>query len=214
MTKEKDLLELSKAINTNKSSGTFTNANGEVFTIRGLSPLLPQKITTAIEEEWKAAGKSLPICPTYEVTSLGGEKETFAHNEKTLVVKDNPEQTKANQKMWADYCKALAEFEGEYTERIMKRVFLAVDAKPTQAWRDEMKFLGVPTPPVDTVEERYAYVETQVVQSAVDITRLMTDVLYLAGVINEASKLDAEATFQRSLEKALAEVSLGKDKSK
>lgn len=214
MPKEKDLLELSKAINTNKSSGTFTNANGEVFPIRGLSPLLPQKINSAIEEEWKVKGKPLPVCPTYEVVTIGGEKEIFLHNEKTLDVKGNPEQTAINKKAWVDYRNGLVEFEGEYSERIMKRVFLAVDVKPTEEWRNEMTFLGISLPIKDSIQEKYMYVETQVVQSATDITRLMTEVMYLAGVINEASKTDAEATFQRMLEVALAENTFSKNASK
>jgi hypothetical protein len=206
MAKEKVVVE-------GKGLGSFTNSNGDVFTIRGLSPMLPDKITGAIKAEWNAAGKALPVCPTYEVVTISGEKETHFHNETTLVVDGDSELTARNQKEWSDYVRLSNEFEGENSARIMKKVFLSVDTTPTDEWRDEMQFLGIELPLRNTAAEKYLFVETKVVQSASDIAKLMTSVLCLAGVISEASKNEAEATFQRALEDALALASSAETKA-
>jgi hypothetical protein len=188
-----------------KNFGSFTNAAGKTFAISGLSPLTPQHIMESVRQKWIKDGKIIPICPTYEVVTASGEVEIHEHDATTLIVEGDAEKTKINQEKWQEYSRLSAELDGEYNIRLMRVVFLAVEAVPTDDWRNEMDFVGVDLPPKGSAQEKYLYIETEVVKSAQDIAKLMTGVFRLAGIINEAAVADAEAAFQRMLEGAFVE---------
>lgn len=188
-----------------RNFGSFTNAAGEHFTIKGLSPLLPQKIMEAVRGEFVRDGKALPVHPTYIVKTASEEEETHEHDETTLVIPGDAEQTRINQDTWAGYVRATAELESEYNVRLMRAVLMAVEASPTQAWREEMDFLGIPRPAENSSAEKYAYIETSVIQSVEDLTHMMTGVFRLAGVISEAAVAEVEATFRSDMETAFAQ---------
>jgi hypothetical protein len=191
---------MNKTTDGSQNFGEFINAAGEHFRIRGLSPLLPEKIRAAVVKQFPQ-----PPCPTYDVTTAAGDTETHLHDETTLIVDGDAEQTKQNQAAWKVYATRKAVVDGEYNARLMRAVFNAVMADPTQDWRDEMGAVGIEIP-ADKAAEKYLFVETRVVQSAKDIATLMMCVFRLAGVISEEKAAEAEATFQRSLEAAFASV--------
>lgn len=191
--------------------GTFTNAIGEQYTIHGLSPVTPQRIMESVRAEFLRAGKPVLAVPTYKVQTATGEEEIHEHDATTLVVPDNPAQTQINQDAWQEYVKSTAALDAEYNVRLMRVVFLAVTAKPTQEWRDEMAFTGVDLPAENSPAERYLYVETRVIQSAKDVASLMTGVFRLAGVISEAAVAEVDATFQRAMEEAVVEAGVKAD---
>lgn len=190
----------------NHSIGIFINANGEQFPVHGLSPLTVEKVREDVEASWKKQGKELPTPPTYTVpASEAHEAETLPHNPTTLEVPGDPEQTKINQAQWREFSLKQAEFDGECSQRLMKKVLLCVQVKPDAAWRDEMEFSGSELPPAGSAAERYSYVENRVIQSTDDLARLMAQVLGLGGFIKKEAVQDAEATFQRMLQQATAE---------
>jgi len=188
-----------------RNYSVFVNSANESYTLHGLSPLLPEKIQGAIKAEFERAGKTLPVVPTYEVETASGEKELHQHDATTLIVPGKEAETAENQRVWAEYVQAQAEVTEEYNNRIMKAVFMAVEAKPTQTWREEMKFLGIETPPENSQAEKYAFIETHVIQSPEDLSKLMTSVFRMAGIISEAAVAEADATFQRAVEAAYTE---------
>jgi hypothetical protein len=183
----------------------FVNSAKETYIIHGLSPMLPDKLLGAVKAEYERVKGKIPSAPTYEVTTASGEKETHLHDGTTLVVPGDEEQTKENIRVWAEYNKAITSVNEEYNNRIMKAVFMSVEAKPTQSWRDEMKFLGIPTPPENSPAEKYSYIETHVIQSPEDLAKLTTSVFRMAGIISEAAIAEVDATFQRDVEKAFAQ---------
>jgi len=183
----------------------FVNSAKETYIIHGLSPMLPDKLLGAVKAEYEKVKGKIPPAPTYEVTTASGEKETHLHDATTLIVPDDEQQTAENQRVWAEYNKAITSVNEEYNNRIMKAVFMAVEAKPTQAWRDEMKFLGIPTPPENSPAEKYSYIETHVIQSPEDLAKLTTSVFRMAGIISEAAIAEVDATFQRDMEKAFTQ---------
>lgn len=194
-----------KGTDANKNYGSFTNSAGETFVIHGLSPLLPQKMMDAVKAEWLRDGKQLPIVPTYVVTLAGGDTEVHEHDASTLVVEGDEKLTKINQDNWREYSRLSTSLEAEYNTRLMKAVLLAVQVTPTQEWRDEMDFMGVGRPTEKSPAEKYAFVETKVIQSALDLSKLMSAVFRLAGIISEEAIAEVDATFQRSMEEAFAE---------
>jgi hypothetical protein len=191
---------------------TFTNSAGQTFKIHGLSPMLPEQITNAIQEEWKKKGKVLPSIPTYEITTVAGEKEVHAHDE-VSIHEGLPETVKLQQAQWSEYSRNKAEFEGEYSTRLMKKVFLSVVTQPTDEWRAEMEFLGISLPDKGSPAERYKFVETEVIQSMEDIAMLQVSVLRLAGIISQEGVDAAKASFRSFMEKAVIEASPDKSKS-
>jgi hypothetical protein len=190
---------------TVQNIGTFKNSAGEIYTIRGLSPVLPQKIMDSVKKEFEAKGKPLPVVPTYTAIILKGtpeeSEEIREHTEKSIL-EGTSEEVKANKIAWAAYQAASEAINNEYNARIMRAVFMAVEAKPTQEWRDEMKFIGADTPKEGTPEERYNFIETHVIQAPADLAKLMTSVFRLAGIISEAAVAEVDATFQRFVEDA------------
>jgi len=190
-----------KSTDGTKNFGTFVNAAGETYQIRGLSPLLPEKICKAVLDEFIAGGGSILEIPTYTVKTVSGEEEIHQHDETTLVVEGDLDATKKNQADWQEYKRTTAQIDGEYSAKLMRAVFNGVQCTPSDEWRSEMRLLGIVVP-ADPAAEKYLYVETRVVQSPIDISRLMTSVFRLAGIINEEAVAEAEATFQRALEEA------------
>jgi hypothetical protein len=188
---------------------TFTNSAGQKFMIHGLSPMLPNQITETLQAEWKESGRTLPVPPTYEVTTVSGEKEVHQHDEKSILT-GTPEQVAEQQAQYGEYSRNNAEFQGEYSVRLMRKVFLAVVTPPTDDWRAEMEFVGVRLPPKGSPQERYKFVELEVIQSLDDIGALQVAVFRLAGIIDQKGEEAAKASFRSNIEAAIAQSTLPK----
>jgi hypothetical protein len=186
-------------------TGSFTNSAGETYPVQGRSPLLYEKLGRAIEADFIAKGKPILPHPTYEITTVTGDIETHEHDATTLVKEGDPEQTEKNKAQWQEYVLQQNEMQAEYSTRSMKMVLLAVQAKPTPEWREEMAVLGIPTPPPNSVEERYSFIETHVIQSPEDLSKLMALVFRLSGLISEEAVAEAESTFQGIVERAFTQ---------
>lgn len=195
-----DMYVKSEPTDPTKVFATFTNSAGQMYKIHGLSPMLPEQIENGLKEEWKVAGKVLPVVPTYEVVTASGEKEIHAHDEKSIASATSIEQV-----AWKIYQEANAEFEGEKSARLMRKVFMCVVVDPSDEWRAEMEYVGVKLPPKGSPQERYKYVELEVIQSAEDIAALPVAVLRLAGIINQAGEEAAKASFRSLLGQALSQ---------
>jgi hypothetical protein len=191
---------------------TFTNSAGQKFMIHGLSPMLPEQITNAIQEEWKASGKSLPAIPTYEVITATGEKEIHAHDA-VSIHEGPPETVKLQEAQWSEYSRKTAEFQGDYSTRLMKKVFLSVATEPTDKWREEMEFLGIPLPKKGSPAERYKFVENEVIQSLEDVAMLQVAVLRLAGIISPEGVEAAKASFRSFIREATTQATPTENKS-
>jgi hypothetical protein len=98
---------MNKTTDGSQNFGEFVNAAGEHFRIRGLSPLLPEKILAAVVKQFP----QLP-CPTYDVTTAADDTETHLHDETTLIVEGDAEQTKQNQAAWVAYATRKAVTDG------------------------------------------------------------------------------------------------------
>ena len=183
---------------------TFTNSAGQVFMIHGLSPMLPDKIRETLLDEWEKTGKTLPVLPTYEITTVSGEKEVHVHDEKSIL-EGTPEQVKAQQEQYGEYSRNKTEFDGEYSTRLMRKVFLAVVTPPTDEWRAEMEFVGVALPAKGSPQERYKFVELEVIQSLDDIADLQLAVLRLAGIIDQKGEAAAKASFRSNIQEAVTQ---------
>lgn len=189
------------------ATGKFVNTSGESFAIKGISPLILEKIRAAVQEEWKAAGKEIgpaPEPPTYEVTDAAGDQHQVKHDAKSAEEND---ETKA---AWAAYQGKLADWqllvdlqESEINKRILRAITLCVivDKSAYAQWIEEQEFIGVPVP--ETPAARLsAYVETHVISSTDDVFKLMTAVMKVSGMADDQVAEAAERSFRAAMEQA------------
>jgi len=176
-------------------SGIFVNSAGLSFHIQGISPFALETIPKQLEEEWTAAGKKLPKRPTYITKTVGGNEEVHEHDEKSL-------ETKEEKKAWAEYLVDQAAFDHELQERMLTNILLDGVAAPEidPKWVERQKFMGrrVPT---NEFELEIFWKKTQVIRSTEDAQGLMTSVLALTGVSEEAIRV-AEDSFRSTVEKS------------
>lgn len=191
---------------------TFTNSAGQTFSIHGLSPVIPHRIMDSVKSDFIKRDGELPSIPTYEVVTVSGEKEIHEHDEKSLMVEGDPEQTKINQDAWKKYQDLSNEMISDYNSRIMKSVLMTVQAIPTKAWRDEMKFIGIELPAEGSQDEKYLFIETNVIRNHVDLSSLTLLAFQSAGIIKEEMTAEVEATFRDFMEGAFIEAARNTDK--
>lgn len=191
----------------NHEVGVFTNSSGQTYTVRGLSPMLPERIALAAEKAWLKEHAKLPECPTYQIETLGGQGEPVTQplSEKLLVVEGDLVETQKRQDQWREYSLNKAKLDADKSMRMMRAVFMAVDVSRERLdkWRKSMEFIGADLPDVGTPEEAYQYVETEVVQTPADLAGLMVAVFRAAGIINKETAETAEATFRTFVESAV-----------
>ena len=178
---------------------SFTNSEGETFSLSSLNPLEEQLVRTQLEREWKEAGKKLPQIPTYEAVNAAGEKFVIA-------LKDEKEaDTDALKAAWAEYKALQAELENEYSERFMVSCFACVEANPDDfpAWKMRMKMRRLDIPE-DAADKQILFGKTWVIRSTDDITGLIIACTRtMANISDEAAKA-AEDMFRRQVEGSVA----------
>jgi hypothetical protein len=195
-------------------TGTFTNSAGEVYTVYGLSPLLPNKIMASIKNEFTRGGKSLPVCPTYIIPATDAHSEEIHEHDEKSILEGTPEEVETNKTAWKEYQESTIKINREYNSRIMKAVLLTVQAQPTQDWRDRMKFIGAELPLEGSPQEIYLFVETNVIKCPVDLSGLTLIAFQSAGIIKEEMTTEVEATFRDFMERAFIEAGRLEDTGK
>lgn len=137
----------------------------------------------------------LPEPPTYEVKTAMGAVERHAHDETTL-------DTDADRTAWAEYQKQTAAAQAAHNLALTRLVLLrgiAVDIPADDAWAKEQQWLGI-TVPVEPIERKLHYIETEVISGIADIEAIMVGVMRASGV-PEDLLAQMEASFRRSLGK-------------
>lgn len=175
-----------------KQKQTFTNSRGATVKIQPVNPWLMAELERTNAQ---AYGKPAPLPPTYEVTLLGGAKETHAHDETTL-------QTDDDRAAWQAYSVEKAAWDGFVGERMARMILsegVIIDTIPA-AWEKRLKFLGIPVP-ADDDEKKLLYAKSEIVPTSGDMVALMSAIMALSGVSAEALTT-AEATFRSAVEEA------------
>ena len=148
---------------------------------------IPQMLIDRVQRTHK-----LPDPPTYEVKSVTGVTETHYHDETTL-------ETDDDRAAWAAYIAARDAELVEANRAFMRLVFLrGVEcAMPgDDTWEREQALMGIDVP-IDAIEKRLHYLETEVVATVQDADVIVRGVLEASGVPQEALA-QAEDTFRHS----------------
>ena len=173
-----------------KTTNEFISSTGAIINVTGVSPLLLQKIQASFEKKTPK-----PVIPTYEAESAGGDIEVLPHNETTVSTEEEKEQ-------WEKYKKEKEQWDRELNEKVLRALILkgvVMDVDDSAEWVQEQEFLGIDIPD-DKNERKIHYFETEVVGSASDVFALVTEIMKLSGLDEEAIA-DAESLFRSELQR-------------
>lgn len=175
----------------------YTTTVGKTIRLKGLPSMLIEKIQGSVK---------MPDPPTYAATTAGGDVENHFHNETTLDVEGDPEQTAKNHKAWEEYIAERDRINAELSERMMKLMLIKgteVEMPNDDEWIEEQVFVGadISKIPEDRLGRKYYYIVTEVIGSPDDLNNIMNTIMKISGVGEEAV-LAAEASFRRAVEEA------------
>lgn len=148
------------------------SSKGVPYILHGLPPLEVPDIYESV---------NMPTKPTYTVELAGGGTQTFDHDETTLV----SDEDKAT---WQEYLDQVEIADSLLTERMLNAILIEgieVEPQNIERWKKRRKMIGLPIPE-DEDELLLAYKKSEVACSKEDITDIMTSVMRLTGVSEEA----------------------------
>lgn len=151
-------------------------------------------IATLLDKLQAAHSQNAPKPPTYQQDSANG-KVTFDHDATTI-------ETDEEKAAWAEYVKAREEHQAKYNLALTRLVLmrgLIVEMPQDNAWEQQQKFLGIPVP-VDALERRMHWLETEVIGGVADMEKIMLGVMGASGVPEELLSQMAES-FRHPLER-------------
>jgi len=159
----------------------FINSAGKKFILQGLPPLLLPQISSGVE---------MPKKPTYTVTTVSGDTEVHEHDEKSA--QESPESMAA----WSEYIRAQSEAEQEISNRMLNCILIEGIAIPDDTdlsrWEKRRMLMGLPIPE-DFEEKILEYKRSEVIRSTDDIQKIMSMVMALTGVSEEAVRKAKES---------------------
>lgn len=172
MTKRKRGKNLSayKRDESRERSRQYVTSSGLEVTLAGLPPLVPQRIDSSIE---------YPNKPTYDVTTVSGDIETFEHDLDSL-------ESDEDKQAWTDYLEGMNDAETELTEKLLYAVLLeCVEITEYEeefdAWKKKQKLMGIQIAEDDD-ENKFYFMQTEVFHDQDDIGEILTIVMSLTGV--------------------------------
>ena len=163
-----------KKVGSNIDQVEFTNSAGIKVILTAMPPMLLQRIAGSVE---------YPKVPTYDISTVTGEVETYKHTADTL-------KTDEDKKTWAKYRGEVDEVENELTNRLLKAILseatTLVDGDPDgfKKWITRNKVLGLFLPE-DPTELEMVYKEDQVIRNKEDAEVVLREVMNLTGITEE-----------------------------
>lgn len=196
----------------------FVATDGEKWKIKPVSISTIELIDSSIKEHYRKNKEPIDP-PTYEAQILGGKEiEVHKHDETTLDVPDDEEQTAENHKIWDAYQDAIGRMSaeiGKAQQNLWMTEGLDVKLPQNKKWLKGLKAI-VPylVEPEDKEALRSLYIETQILKTYPDIMKFVAEVskLSYAGIVSE-EQIDAEmSTFRNPIQQDTAkESSVGEE---
>lgn len=185
-----------KVVQDEQEKKSYTTKSGYTIRFRTIAPSLIAKVQQSIDEAKK---------PTYVEERVGGKNEdgtplmiavNVEHDESTL-------ETEEEKQAWADYLRKRDEVDKLRKERIMQLFYLRgidVDLPNNDEWLEDQRYLGVKDLPdgSDTRGTKLHFLDTEVLASPEDIMEVITAIITLSGVEQEAIE-EARAMFRRTI---------------
>lgn len=168
--------------------------DGRVIALRGVGPRFVEQIL---------ARHPVPGPPTYQVTTVSGEVQTFNHDEKSA------KETPGGRELWARYVEERsAAIAARYSAASDFLLYSCVeqDPPPPEEWSVDLALWGLTIPdPADKVRYKVFWIENELLTDNEDLAGLCSLLFAEGGIIDE-KKVKAFESFFRS---ALARLALG-----
>ena len=166
------------------------------------------------EKAFRDRGEQLDI-PTYTVQMVGGGEQLYEHDAESLVVQDDEEKTKENQKIWADYEDANNRLSNELGALREEMIFVdGIDADPDtdEMWIATCKRRHIEIPK-DPIDKKMLYIRTKVLKTPLDIVNAIQTVMTVSmgSIVPEEVKAAVAATFQSAIQDAAEELEQSMD---
>lgn len=165
---------------------TFTTSTGFKLKLKPVSPYLIQKVQQSLSE---------PEPPTYEVVTAVGVKEVHKHDSVSIQTASDEDKL-----LWVKYLMELQRVNAEINDRVMRLIILrGVETDvPEYGWdREQEEVLGLKVPK-DPSDRKVHYILTEAISTATDIADLVTAVIALSGISQEAVNA-ARSSFRRAI---------------
>jgi len=187
----------------------FVTTDGEKWKITSVSISTIELVDSSIKAHYRENNEPIDP-PTYEAQILGGkETETHKHDETTLDVPDDEEQSAENHKIWDAYQDAIGRMSAEISKAQQKLWMTGLDVElpKSKEWLKRLKVI-VPyfVEPEDKEALKTLYIETQILKTYPDIMKFVAEVskLSYAGIVSE-EQIDAEmSTFRNSIQQDIS----------
>lgn len=172
----------------------FVTSLGVEITVGPMPILQEAHVRNSLEADWVELGKVVPVAPTFEITTAGGEVELHQVDETML---DDP----ARKAQWEVYQAQLNEFTAEYRTRLLRSVVVdcvEFEENPKWAAKHKAKKLRVPA---DEWERKIYFAETELFGNPDDLMQVIERAKALSGLKAEVLA-SAQASFRSGLEEA------------
>jgi hypothetical protein len=174
----------------------YVTANGVSIAIQAISLDVVAEISATQKRKALREGAALQP-PSYTVTTVTGEKQTYQHDETTL-------KTDEDKKLWAVYKDAQKEVESASAALTMRyTLYNGIVQNPIpQDWLDELEWNGLEAPENER-ERRWLYIRTGLLKLPIDQVGCFVAIMKLSGGASEElqDKLTVlEDLFRRQME--------------
>lgn len=171
----------------------YKTKSGHVLTFRAIAPTLIAKVQQSIKD---------PPTPTYEEEIMLGKNDDGTPKVGKIQKEHTEEsiETDEERKAWEWYQEEKEKVDGLRREKIMQLFYLrGLDVElPDNGWEEDQVFLGIEVPE-EPRAKRLHFLETEALASPEDIMEVITSIMALSGVEQEAID-EAKGLFRSSLQ--------------
>lgn len=174
----------------------FTTTDGRELRLGVVSPMALQQIRIGLRNEFAKAGKVL-VCPTYQMTTAGGDVETAKYDDESI-----KGALPVDQAAYADYQKYTADFTAEENNRIVNYTLLygLPDVEsPSAEWIAAQRKFGIEISE-DKDELKMLYLQIAVLKTEADQKNAIITLMALSMDGRPQAEIDAvQALFRSSI---------------
>jgi hypothetical protein len=160
----------------------FQLSSGRTIKIQSVSPFFLGRILPTVLKEFE-----VDTPPTYIVELVGGDTQEFTHDETTLEVEGDPEQTEHNFRVWSEYKSKLNVANLEANRRWLRALLeegVVFEMPEDEDWLAPHKRQGIEIPE-DPIELRLMYIQDVLIKTKTDWNRLVDEIVALSDITEE-----------------------------
>ena len=166
---------------------TFTTTDGRELRLGVVSPMALQQIRIGLRNEFAKAGKIL-ACPTYQMTTAGGDVETAKYDDESI--KGVPQFDQDSYTDWQAYQAAFTAEENSRLTNYMLFYGLPDVGAPPPDWIATQRKFGIEIPE-DADELRALYLQLEILKTNADQKGVIAELMMLSMDGRPQAEIDA-----------------------